>query len=128
MKVARKSRRTTPGEMAFLWLDGVRLKPDHWVVGAVRHRGKFEAWSNYLLNGLRNTEFLTQLESDTDAWNRAKTVGQKVSQLATAYRTMPEEQKAQLAQETETELRTGVKLLASDKKEILELVATAADP
>jgi hypothetical protein len=125
--MARRARKT-PGEMAFLWLDGVRVKHNHWVGGSLRHRDKFEAWSNYLLNGLRSADFLTALESETDAWNRAKTVGQKVSELAANYRKLSDEQKAELAQETEVELKTGAKLLSQEKKEILEVVAAAADP
>lgn len=118
----------TPGEMTFLWLDGVRVKPHHWIVGTVRNRNKYQAWANYLLNGLRSAEFLGQLESQTDPWNKARTVGQKISELAATYRQLPEETKAQLAHETEVELKTGMQLLNADKKQLLELVATAADP
>lgn len=129
MKMARKrSRTTTPGEMTFDWLDGVRVKPHRWVVGTVRHRDRYEAWSNFMLSGLKDAQFLAQLESETDAWGKARTVGQRISQLATQYRQLPDETKAQLGKETEVELKTGAKILNDDKRQILELVATAADP
>jgi hypothetical protein len=126
--MVKRQGTTTPGEMTFLWLDGVRVKPHHWIVGTVRHRNKYQAWANYLLTGLKNAEFLVQVESQTDPWSKAKTVGQKISELAATYRELPEETKAQLAQETEVELKTGMQLLNADKKQLLELVATAADP
>jgi len=114
--------------MAFLYLDGVRVKSHHWVGQTIRHRDRYEAWSNYLLSGLKDAQFLTQLESQTDAWGKARTVGQRISQLATEYRELPDETKAQLSKETEIELKTGAKIMNDDKKQILELVATAADP
>jgi len=126
--MAKKTRNTTPGEMSFLWLNGVRVKASNFVVGSVRHRANFESWSNYLLTGLKNMKFLQQLESQTDPWNKARTVGQKISQLAASYRELSDEQKEQLAHETETELKAGAKILNEDKKQLLELVTTAADP
>jgi ATP-dependent exoDNAse (exonuclease V) alpha subunit len=126
--MARRSRNTTPGEMSFLWLNGVRAKGSNFVVGSVRHRANFESWSNYLLSGLRSLEFLKEVQAQPDAWSRARAVGQRVSQLAANYRELSDEQKQELARETETELKTGAKLLNEDKKQILEIVASAADP
>ncbi len=114
--------------MSFLWLDGTKSKQHHYLTGVVRHRNSYEAWSNYMLTGLRNPEFVTQLESQADAWSKARTIGQRISELSASYRKLPQETKAQLAQETEVELKAGTKLLNDDKKQILELVATAADP
>jgi hypothetical protein len=126
--LARRTPNTTPGEMSYLWLNGVRAKGSNFVVGSVRHRAHFESWSNYLLSGLRNMEFLRELQAQTDAWSRARTVGQRISQLAATYHELSDEQKQELARETETELKAGAKLLNEDKKQILEIVASAAVP
>lgn len=114
--------------MTYLWLDGAKSKASHYVVGTVRHRGSYESWANYMLTGLRSTDFQSEVQSQTDPWRKAQTFGQKIKALATSYRELPEETKAQLALDTEVELKTGMKLVNDDKKAILELVATAADP
>lgn len=118
---------TTPAKMAFEWLNSIRVKHDNWAAGALRHRQLYEAWSDYLLSGLGSQEFMTQLAAESDVWNKAKIVGRKVSELAANYRQLPAEAKAQLARQTETELRTAAKLASEDKRQLLELVSLA-DP
>jgi hypothetical protein len=124
----RKLQDQTPGYMTYLWLDGTNAKKHHYVVGSLRGRGKYGAWTVHLLNGLKDRQFQLQLETEPDAWNRAKLVGQKISQLRDSYGKLSAEEKSQLAKESETELRAGLQMLAADKKSVLELVAAAADP
>ena len=125
--MAKNKQRLTAGELVFRWIDGTSSKRHHYLTGVIRHRGRYEAWANYLLAGLSNAEFLTQLEAQ-DPWAKSKLVGQKISELKTSYRQLSEEQRTELAKASETELKTGLALLAEDKKAILALAATAADP
>jgi hypothetical protein len=78
------------------------------------------------------TEFLQELQAQSDAWGRARAVGQRISQLAASYREISDEQKQQLAGETEIELKAGAdqtevaKVLGMTDRQIRNIVAGKA--
>lgn len=51
-----------------------------------------------------------------------------MSELRKSFRAMSEEQRAELAKQTEVELRTGLELMGKDKKTIQELIALVDPP
>lgn len=118
----------SPGQMSYLWLAGTAAKRNNHLNGTILNRSKYEAWANFLLSGLQTAEFLTKLESEPDPWAKSRTVGERIKELKISYQSLSDEQKAELAAQTETELRTGLAIAARNKKEIMELIATAADP
>lgn len=91
-------------------------------------RGGYEAWMAHLTQGLQQTKFLLKFEQTSDPWERSKLVGQKISELRKSYQTLTDEQRAELAKQTETELRTGLELIGKDKKAIQELIALVDPP
>jgi hypothetical protein len=75
-----------------------------------------------MLNGLQDPNFLLQLERTSAAWERSKLVGMKISELRMSHRALSEDQRAELAKQTETELKTCLELLGHDKKTIRDLI------
>lgn len=91
-------------------------------------RGGYEAWMVHLQRGIQDSDFLLRFEAATDPWERSKMVGQKISELRKSYKTMSEEQRAELARQAEVELKSGLELMGRDKKTIQELLALVDPP
>lgn len=91
-------------------------------------RGGYEAWMVHLQRGIQDSDFLLRFEAATDPWERSKMVGQKISELRKSYKTMSEEQRAELARQAEVELKSGLELIGRDKKTIQELLALVDPP
>lgn len=131
-RVYRKKRKgihkVTAGWTTWRWLSGVSSKEKQWFLGTLMGRGGYEAWMTHLVNGLKDRDFLLKFEGASDPWQRSKLVGQKISELHKSYRTLTDEQRAELAKQAEVELRTGLELLGRDKKTIQELVALVDPP
>lgn len=109
------------------WLSGVSSKEKQWFLGTLRGRGGYESWMAHLTKGLQDMDFLLKFERATDPWERSKLVGQRISALRKSYRSLTEEQRAELAEQTEAELKTGLELMIKDRKTIKELI-TLVDP
>lgn len=91
-------------------------------------RGGYEAWMTHLTKGIQETNFLLKFEAATDPWERSKLVGQRISELRKSYKTMNEEQRAELAKQAEIELKSGLELMGRDKKTIQELISLIDPP
>jgi hypothetical protein len=118
----------TSGWATWKWLAGVDAKQKQWFVGTLRGRGGYEAWTTHLARGLQDNDFLLKFETTNDPWERSKLVGQKISDLRKSFSEMAEPQRAELAKQGETELRTGLELLGRDKKTIQELIELVDPP
>ena len=118
----------TAGWGTWRWLSGVSSKERAWFLGTLRGRGGYEAWMAYLTQGLQETRFLLKFEATSDPWERSKLVGQKISELRKSYRTITDEQRAELAKQTEAELKRGLELMIKDKKTIEDLIALVDPP
>jgi hypothetical protein len=126
--VGSRRKHLTSGELVYRWLDGSYSKKHNYAIGTIRNRHRFEAWAKYLTAGLSDSEFVAELQKQPDPWLRSRTVGERISQLKASYQQLTDDEKAQLARDTEIELKTGLEMVAKDKKQIVELITTAADP
>jgi len=68
------------------------------------------------------------MEKTSDPWQRSRLVGEKISQLAKEFSKLTKEQKDELAQRAEIELKAGTELMKKDKENILELLKTVMAP
>jgi hypothetical protein len=109
-------------------LAGVDSKQKQWFLGAVRGCGGFESWMTYLSQGLRNPEFLLAFEGTSDAWQRSRLVGEKISELRKGFVKLSDAERADLAKQGETELKAGLELLGRDKRTIQELIELVDPP
>lgn len=82
----------------------------------------------HLVRGLQDPDFLLRFEAETDPWARSKLVGEKISALRKSFIKMTDEQRAELARQSEVELKTGLELMGRDKKSIQELIALVDPP
>ena len=128
MSTRRGINKLSAGWASWRWLSGVSSKEKMWFLGTLMGRGGYEAWMAHLTSGLQDPNFLLRFEAQTDPWERSKIVGQKISELRKSYRTMNNEQRAELAKQAEVELRTGLEILGKDKKTIQELIALVDPP
>ena len=125
---SNKLGRLTGGYAAYRYLSGSVLKEKAWIIGVLRGRAGYEAWATHLSQGLQDPQFMKRFANTSDPWERSKLVGQKVSQLCKSYRALTDEQRHELARQAEIELKAGLELLNSDKKEILGLLNLADPP
>lgn len=116
------------GYAGWRWLSGISSRERQWFLGSLRGRDGYLAWTTLLSKGLQNPEFLLRFEAEVDPWNRSKLVGQKISEIRQDFKKLSKEQRAELAKQGETELRTGLQLLGKDKKTIEELISLADPP
>jgi len=116
------------GWMSWRWLSGVSQKEKQWLIGTMRSRGGYEAWTAHLTAGLKDVQFLTAFEATTDPWQRSRLVGEKISELRRSFRGLTSEQRGELAKQGETELKTGLELLGKDKRTIQELIELVDPP
>jgi hypothetical protein len=121
-------QKMSSGWATWRWLAGVNSKEKQWFLGTVRGRNGFESWMTYLSQGLRNPEFLLAFESTSDAWQRSRLVGEKISELRKSFVKLSEPERAELAKQGETELKTGLELLGRDKRTIQELIELVDSP
>jgi len=82
----------------------------------------------HMTKGLQEQDFLLKFESTSNPWDRSKLVGQKISALRESYRNLTEDQRAELAKQTEAELKRGLELMIKDKKNIEDLIALVDPP
>jgi len=127
-KARRGVHRVTAGWTSWRWLSGVSAKEKNWFLGCLMGRGGYQSWVAHLTRGLQDTTFLLKFEETSDPWERSKLVGQKISELRKSYVVMSEEERAELAQQAEVELRTGLELMHKDKKIIRDLIALVDPP
>jgi hypothetical protein len=123
-----KLNRLTGGYATYRYLSGSVLKEKAWIIGVLRGRPAYESWATHLSQGLQDPQFLKRFASTNDPWERSKLVGQRVSQLRKSYWALTDEQRHELARQAEIELKAGLELLNSDKKEILDLLNLADPP
>jgi hypothetical protein len=127
-KTSKGIHKLTAGWASWRWLSGVSSKEKQWFLGTLMGRGGYEAWMTHLTKGIQETNFLLKLEAATDPWERSKLVGQRISELRKSYKTMNEEQRAELAKQAEIELKSGLELMGRDKKTIQELISLIDPP
>ena len=127
-KKGKGIHRLTAGWASWRWLSGVSSKEKQWFLGTLMGRGGYQSWMAHLVKGLQEHNFLLKFEGTSDPWERSKLVGQKISELRKSYRTISDEQRAELAKQAEVELRTGLELMGKDKKTIQELIALVDPP
>ena len=82
----------------------------------------------HLTRGLQDMDFLLKFEATTDPWDRSKIVGQRIGALRKSFTDMTTEQRHELAQIAETELKTGLELMGRDKKMIQDLIELVDPP
>jgi hypothetical protein len=117
------------GKALFNWLANVQARPTAWSLGALANRAGFGAWMVFLVRSIhKDQSFLAEVIGMSDPWQRSKSIGMKISEIAKEFRKLSEAEKADLAREAETELRSGMALLAADKQKILELLNPADPP
>jgi hypothetical protein len=127
-KTSKGIHKLTAGWASWRWLSGVSSKEKQWFLGTLMGRGGYEAWMTHLTKGIQETNFLLKFEAATDPWERSKLVGQRISELRKSYKTMNEEQRAELAKQAEIELKSGLELMGRDKKTIQELISLIDPP
>jgi len=127
-KTSKGIHKLTAGWASWRWLSGVSSKEKQWFLGTLMGRGGYEAWMIHLTKGIQETNFLLKFEAATDPWERSKLVGQRISELRKSYKTMNEEQRAELAKQAEIELKSGLELMGRDKKTIQELISLIDPP
>jgi hypothetical protein len=127
-KTSKGIHKLTAGWASWRWLSGVSSKEKNWFLGVLMGRGGYEAWMTHLTKGIQETNFLLKFEAATDPWERSKLVGQRISELRKSYKTMNEEQRAELAKQAEIELKSGLELMGRDKKTIQELISLIDPP
>lgn len=127
-KKGKGIHKLSAGWASWRWLSGVSSKEKQWFLGTLMGRGGYEAWMVHLVRGLQDPDFLLKFEGTSDPWERSKLVGQKISELRKSYRAMTAEQRAELSKQAEVELRTGLELMAKDKRTIQELIALVDPP
>ena len=116
------------GKALFNWLTNIQARPTAWSLGALSNRAGYGAWMVFLVQWLhKDQNFLAEIIGMSDPWQRSKSIGMKISEIAKEFRKLSEQEKADLAREAESELRSGMALLAADKQKIVELIS-AADP
>ena len=116
------------GWSTWRWLSGANAKQRQWFLGIVKNRDGYAAWSTHMARGLQDETFLLAFERESDPWQRAKMVGEKISALRKSFLAMSDDQRAELAKQGETELRTGLELLGRDKKTIEDLIQVVDPP
>ncbi len=116
------------GWSTWRWLSGANAKQRQWFLGIVKNRDGYAAWSTHMAKGLQEQTFLLAFERESDPWQRAKMVGEKISALRKSFLAMTDDQRAELAKQGETELRTGLELLGRDKKTIEDLIQVVDPP
>jgi hypothetical protein len=99
-----------------------------WLLGSLTGRGGYEAWMTHLVDGLQSDKLALEMEKTSDPWQRSRLVGEKISQLAKEFSKLTKEQKDELAQRAEIELKAGTELMKKDKENILELLKTVMAP
>lgn len=99
-----------------------------WLLGSLTGRGGYEAWMTHLVDGLQDDKLALEMEKTSDPWQRSRLVGEKISQLAKEFSKLTKEQKDELAQRAEIELKAGTELMKKDKENILELFKTVMAP
>jgi hypothetical protein len=99
-----------------------------WLLGSLTGRGGYEAWMTHLVDGLQDDKLALEMEKTSDPWQRSRLVGEKISQLAKEFSKLTKEQKDELAQRAEIELKAGTELMKKDKEHILELLKTVMAP
>lgn len=126
-RIGKGMNRLAAGWASWRWLSGVSSKEKQWFIGTLRGRGGYESWMAHLTKGLQEPDFLLKFEGTSDAWERSRLVGERIRHLRESYRDMTQEERTELARQTEVELKTGLELLGRDKKTIQDLI-TLVDP
>jgi hypothetical protein len=127
-KSSRGINKLSAGWGTWKWLSGVSSKEKAWLIGSINGRGGYEAWMAHLTKGLQESNFLLRFEAETDPWSRSRLVGQRIGELRKTYRAMSDSQRAELAEQTEIELKTGLEILGKDKRMIQELISLVDCP
>jgi hypothetical protein len=83
---------------------------------------------NLRVQGLKEPTFLTRYQGLSDAWQKSREVGTKISQWSEEFKKPTDDEKDQLAADSEVELKTGLQILTQEKKALRELMSLAADP
>lgn len=126
--MAKSLTKLSAGKALFNWLTNIQARPTAWSLGALSNRAGFGSWMVFLVKSLhKDQNFLAEIIGMSDPWERSRSIGMKISEIAKEFRKLSEQEKDDLAREAESELRSGMQLLAQDKARIVELIS-AADP